>query len=252
MSGSRRNPLRCTSTRSSGCARVGSASASRRTPSARARADWLAGDRQLRRARGARLHAHACEQPKEVEDCVAAHGVGRSSCSPPRLRRSADDDRARDACERRRARPLRAPARGLICRRPRRTLATGFAPGRPRLRAASLDCEPVGPVGRWIQLEEPASSRSRRGELRRNAISLDRLLAFGSDEGGAALCIGGGADHRRHRALSLRGVAEADILAALVSRGSGRQFRARGVSPVARSGRGTRARPASALTQAPS
>ena len=58
---------------------------------------------------------------------------------------------------------------------------------------------------------------ARRLALRRDAIPLDRLLAFGSAEGAAALGIEAPADitvDTDH--ASLRGVDEADVLAALV------------------------------------
>jgi hypothetical protein len=58
---------------------------------------------------------------------------------------------------------------------------------------------------------------ARRLTIRRNVISLDRLLAFGSDEGAASL----GLESRPDVTVdtdhpSLRGVAEADVLSALV------------------------------------
>ena len=73
------------------------------------------GDRPLRRARGPRLHVHADEQPKEIEECLAEHGVrpiellARSG-----LPRAADDDRPRHARLRRRARPARRGRRAHL------------------------------------------------------------------------------------------------------------------------------------------
>jgi hypothetical protein len=58
---------------------------------------------------------------------------------------------------------------------------------------------------------------ARRLALRRDTISLDRLLAFGTDEGAASLGLEAWPDVSVDTAhVSLRGVAETDLLSALV------------------------------------
>jgi hypothetical protein len=58
---------------------------------------------------------------------------------------------------------------------------------------------------------------ARRLTRRRNVISVDRLLAFGSDEGAAALAVDAHPDVTVDTGHpSLRGIDEADLLAALV------------------------------------
>ena len=183
--------------------------------------DWLDEIGRYAERESLVLHAHACEQPKEVEDCLAAFGVrpiellARRGCVGPRTTivhaTHASDgelDLLRDA-----------GARVCICPTTEANLGDGFAPvdriceRRIGLCIGSDSNIRIDPLEELRELDGIA----RRLTMRRDAIPLDRLLDFGSDEGAAALGIEERADvyiDTEHR--SLRGVDEADVLAALV------------------------------------
>jgi formimidoylglutamate deiminase len=167
------------------------------------------------------LHVHACEQPKEVEDCLAAYGarpielLARSGCLGPRTTvvhgthaSDAELDLIRDA-----------GARICVCPTTEASLADGFAPidrictRRVGMCIGSDSNVRIDPLEELRELDGIA----RRLTLRRDAVPLERLLAFGSDEGAAALGIDRWDDvlvDTEHE--SLRGIDEADVLAALV------------------------------------
>jgi formimidoylglutamate deiminase len=183
--------------------------------------DWLEEIGRYAEREGLVLHAHACEQPKEIEDCVAAHGIrpiellARHGCVGPRTTivhathaSDSELDLLRDA-----------GARICVCPTTEANLGDGFAPvdrsceRRIGLCIGSDSNVRIDPIDELRELDGIA----RRLALRRDAIPLDRLLAFGSAEGCAALGIDAPADitvDTDH--ASLRGVAEADLLAALV------------------------------------
>ena len=167
------------------------------------------------------LHVHACEQPKEVEDCVAAYGVrpiellARSGCLRPRTTvvhathaSDAELDLLRDA-----------GSRVCVCPTTEANLGDGFAPI-DRIHARGIGvCIGSDSNVRIDPLEElrELDGIARRLTLRRDVVPPERLLAFGSDEGAAAL----GIEHWRNVTVdtghpSLRGVDEADVLAALL------------------------------------
>jgi formimidoylglutamate deiminase len=167
------------------------------------------------------LHVHASEQPKEVEDCVATYGVrpiellARSGCLGPRATvvhathaSDAELDLLHDA-----------GARVCVCPTTEANLGDGFAPI-DRICGRSIGvCIGSDSNVRIDPLEElrEVEGIARRLTLRRNIVPVDRLLAFGSGEGAAALGIErwpGVAVNTAH--VSLRGVDEADLLAALV------------------------------------
>ena len=183
--------------------------------------DWLEEIGRYAEREGLVLHVHACEQPKEVEDCVAAYGMppiellARSGCLGPRTTivhathaSEAELDLVRDA-----------GARICICPTTEANLGDGFAPV-DRICARGIGiCIGSDSNVRIDALEElrELDGIARRLALRRDAIPLERLLEFGSQEGAQALGIG----RPRHVHVdtdhpSLRGVDEADLPAALV------------------------------------
>ena len=167
------------------------------------------------------LHVHASEQPKEVEDCVATYGVrpiellARSGCLGPRttvVHATHASDAELDLLQ-------DADARVCVCPTTEANLGDGFAPI-DRICGRSIGvCIGSDSNVRIDPLEElrEVEGIARRLTLRRNIVPVDRLLAFGSGEGAAALGIErwpGVAVNTAH--VSLRGVDEADLLAALV------------------------------------
>ena len=108
---------------------------------------WLEEIGSYAAAEGLVLHVHADEQPREIEECLAEHGVrpiellARTGCLT-----AADDRRPRDACGRRRARPpagrrgerLRVPDDGGRSRRRLLPRRSGAPPGDPRLHRVRL------------------------------------------------------------------------------------------------------------------
>ena len=107
------------------------------------------------------------------------------------LPRPANDDRARDTRERRRARPdRRGRALGSAsARRPRRTSATAFAPVERITERGIGICIGTDSNVRIDPLEElrELEGIARRQSGRRNVFAVDSLLAFGSEDGAAAL-----------------------------------------------------------------
>jgi formimidoylglutamate deiminase len=167
------------------------------------------------------LHVHACEQPREVEDCIAEHGVrpiellARSGCLGPRttvIHATHASDAELDLLG-------DAGARVCVCPTTEANLGDGFAPidrichRRIGVCIGSDSNVRIDPLEELRELEGIA----RRLSLRRDVVPLERLLAAGSDEGAAALGIHHWADvsvDNEH--ASLAGIDEADVLAALV------------------------------------
>ena len=137
------------------------------------------------------LHIHADEQPREIEECVAEHGLrpiqllAETGCLGPRttiVHGTHADDAELD---------LVAEAGGRICVCPttEANLGDGFAPvGRIRERGIGL-CIGSDSNVRIDPLEElrELEGTARRQELRRNVISPVELLEIGSSEGAGAL-----------------------------------------------------------------
>ena len=182
---------------------------------------WLEEIGRYAEREGLVLHAHACEQPKEVEDCLAAHGVrpiellARHGCLGPRTTivhathaSDAELDLVRDA-----------GARICVCPTTEANLGDGFAPiDRVCTRRVGM-CIGSDSNVRIDPLEElrELDGIARRQTMRRDAVPLERLLAFGADEGAASLGLERWDDvvvDTEHP--SLRGVDESDVLAALV------------------------------------
>ncbi len=183
--------------------------------------DWLEEIARYAHEQELVLHVHACEQPREVEECLAEYGVrpiellDRTGCLGPRTTvvhatHATDDelDLVRDA-----------NARICVCPTTEANLGDGFAPILRICERGIGVCIGSDSNVRIDPLEElrELEGIARRLSLQRNVISVDRLLAFGADEGAAALGLERWPDvvvDAEHP--SLRGVGEADVLPALV------------------------------------
>ncbi len=137
------------------------------------------------------LHVHADEQPREIEECLAEHGLrpiellAREGCLGPRTTivhaTHADGhelDLLRDA-----------GARICACPTTEANLGDGFLPVARVCHRTIGICVGSDSNVRIDPLEElrELEGIARRQSGRRDIISLDSLLAFGSDEGAAAL-----------------------------------------------------------------
>src|SRR5687767_7797898 len=184
--------------------------------------DWLEPLGRHADEHGLVLHVHACEQPREIEECLAEHGLrpiellARTGCLGPRttvVHATHASDEELD---------LLADAGARVCLAPttEANLGDGFAPvERLRERGIGL-CFGSDSNVRIDPLEElrEAEGIARRQSGRRNVIPVETLLCYGSDEGAASLGLEEppreiqiGLEHP-----SLRGVDEGDLHAALV------------------------------------
>jgi formimidoylglutamate deiminase len=167
------------------------------------------------------LHVHACEQPREIEECLAEHGrrpielLADCGCLGPRttvVHATHASDGELD---------LLADAGARICACPttEANLGDGFLPvARVRERGVAL-CIGSDSNVRVDPLEElrELEGIARRQELRRNVVPVDELLAIGSVEGATSLALAewDGIDvNLGHRQLA--GVARDEVPAALV------------------------------------
>jgi formimidoylglutamate deiminase len=167
------------------------------------------------------LHIHADEQPREIEECVAEHGLrpiqllAETGCLGPRttiVHGTHADDAELD---------LLAAAGGRICVCPttEANLGDGFVPvGRIRKREIAL-CIGSDSNVRIDPLEElrELEGVARRQELRRNVLPPSELLEIGSSEGAKALGLDGWPGIEVDLThVSLRGVDRKGIEPALV------------------------------------
>jgi len=167
------------------------------------------------------LHVHSDEQPREIEECVAAHGVrpiellAETGCLGPRttvVHATHADDRELDLI-------AEAGARVCLCPTTEANLADGFAPVVRLVERGIGICVGSDSNVRIDPLEElrEVDGIARRQTLRRDLLSAGDLLCFGSDEGAAAL----GLDEWPEVAVdlghrSLSGIDESDVPCALV------------------------------------
>jgi formimidoylglutamate deiminase len=167
------------------------------------------------------LHVHADEQPREIDECVAEHGLrplellAEAGCLGPRttvVHATHADDRELDLI-------ADAGARVCLCPTTEANLADGFAPVERLVERGIGICVGSDSNIRIDPLEElrEVDGIARRRTLRRDLLSAGDLLCFGSDEGAAAL----GLDEwpevsvdLAHRSLS--GIDESDVPCALV------------------------------------
>jgi formimidoylglutamate deiminase len=184
-------------------------------------ADWLEELGRYADREGLALHVHADEQPREIEECLAEHGLrpiellARTGCLGPRTTivhathaNGAELDLLADA-----------GARICACPTTEANLGDGFLPvERVRSRGIPL-CIGSDSNVRLDPLEElrELEGIARRQSGRRNVIPLEALLEIGSAEGAAALGLDSWPDvdvDVSHPQLD--GVAEGDVRAALV------------------------------------
>jgi formimidoylglutamate deiminase len=184
-------------------------------------ADWLEEIGAYRERESLVLHVHADEQPKEIEECLAEHGVrpiellAQTGCLGPRTTivhgTHADDAELALLAE--------SGARICVCPLTEANLGDGFLPvakvrelGIPLCIGSDSNVR-LDPLEELRELEGIA----RRQELRRNVVPVSDLLEIGSAEGAKALGLGawpGIEVDLGHR--SLAGVAEDEVEAALV------------------------------------
>jgi formimidoylglutamate deiminase len=184
-------------------------------------ADWLEEIGRYAVAEGLPLHIHADEQPREIEECVAEHGVrpiellARTGC----LGTHATVVHATHANDAELDLLAEAGTRVCLCPTTEANLGDGFAPVTAlrdrglRICIGSDSNVRIDPLEELRELEGIA----RRATGRRNVIAVDSLLGFGAAEGAASLGLESWPDavaDLDHQ--SLRGVERDDVLPALV------------------------------------
>ena len=137
------------------------------------------------------LHVHACEQPKEIEECLAEHGrrpielLAETGCLHPTttvVHATHANDHELDLL-------ADAGARVCLCPTTEADLGDGFAPVRQLLERRIPLCIGSDSNVRIDPLEElrELSGIARREAMTREAIGHEELLATGSIGGGRAL-----------------------------------------------------------------
>ena len=183
--------------------------------------DWLREIGRYAEAEGLALHVHADEQPREIEECVAEHGVrpiellARCGCLGPRTTVvHATHANAHEL-------DLLADAGARICACPttEANLGDGFLPCvdvRERGIPLCIGSDSNARIDPLEELRELDGIARRQGG-RRDVFSAGTLLCFGADEGAGALGLETWDEIEidlTHR--SLRWVDSSDVLAALV------------------------------------
>jgi formimidoylglutamate deiminase len=172
------------------------------------------------------LHVHADEQPREIDECLAEHGVrpiellAREECLGPRttvVHATHADGGELDLLR-------EAGARICVCPTTEANLGDGFLPVARVCHREIGMCIGSDSNVRIDPLEElrELEGIARRQTGKRGVISLDALLGFGSDEGAASLGIERWPDavvDLEHP--QLRGVDESALYEALVFSCSG-------------------------------
>ncbi|MGE5690625.1 MAG: amidohydrolase family protein [Pseudomonadota bacterium] len=184
-------------------------------------ADWLEEIGRYAAAESLPLHVHADEQPQEIEECLAEHGLRpielleRCGCLGPHttvVHATHADGGELDLLG-------RAGARVCACPTTEANLGDGFLPVERLLHRGIRLCVGSDSNVRIDPLEElrELEGIARRQAGRRNVLPVGTLLAIGSEEGAAALGLDRWADvgvDLAHPALA--GVATEDVPAALV------------------------------------
>ena len=184
--------------------------------------DWLEEIGRYAAREGLPLHIHACEQPREIEECLAEHGcrpielLARTQCLGPHVtvvHATHADGGELD---------LLAESATTVCACPttEADLADGFLPaariehrGIP-LSIGSDSNVRIDPLEELRELEGIA----RRQTGKRGVFSTERLLCFGADEGARSLGLESWPEIEVDVAHeSLRGVDAGDVFDALVS-----------------------------------
>jgi len=182
---------------------------------------WLEEIGRYAGAEGLALHVHADEQLREIEECVAEHGVrpiellDRTGCLGPHttvVHATHASDAELDLL-------AEAGARVCVCPTTEANLGDGFVPVAALCDRGIGMCIGSDSNVRIDPLEElrELEGTARRAAGKRNVISVGSLLSFGSDEGAAALGIEEWPDATVDLGHpSLRSVGEGDVLNALV------------------------------------
>jgi formimidoylglutamate deiminase len=153
--------------------------------------DWLEPIGRYAEEQGLPLHVHADEQPREIEECLAEHGLrpiellARTGCLGPRttvVHATHADDRELDLL-------AEAGARICACPTTEANLGDGFLPVEHVYRRGIGICIGSDSNARIDPLEElrELEGIARRRTLNRNVVAPETLLGFGSDEGAASL-----------------------------------------------------------------
>jgi formimidoylglutamate deiminase len=192
-------------------------------------ADWLEELGAYATRESLPLHVHADEQPREIEECIAEHGVrpiellARTGCLGPHTTVVHATHANGDELD------LLAEHGSRICACPttEANLGDGFLPvERVRTRGVPL-CIGSDSNVRIDPLEElrELEGIARRQSGRRNVIGVEELLAIGTTEGAAALGLDSWAEIEVDLAHpSLEGVEESDAAAALLFGASAEVF----------------------------
>jgi formimidoylglutamate deiminase len=154
-------------------------------------ADWLEEIGRYAEAERLPLHIHADEQPREIEECLAEHRIrpiellDRTGCLSERttvVHATHADGAELDLV-------ARAGARICACPTTEANLGDGFLPVERVCTRGIGICIGSDSNVRIDPLEElrELESIARRQAGRRNVISTETLLCFGSDEGAGAL-----------------------------------------------------------------
>jgi formimidoylglutamate deiminase len=155
--------------------------------------EWLEELGRYAAAEGLPLHVHADEQPREIEECVAEHGVrpiellAASGCLGPRttvVHATHADGRELDLLR-------EAGARVCACPTTEANLGDGFLPVERLLHRGIPICIGSDSNVRIDPLEElrELDGTARRQAGRRDVLTVEALLSIGSGEGAASLGI---------------------------------------------------------------
>ena len=184
-------------------------------------ADWLEEIARYGEREGLPLHIHADEQPREIEECLAEHGLrpiqllDRTGILGPRttvVHATHADDEELDLL-------AASGSRVCLCPTTEANLGDGFAPLerlRERRIGVCIGSDSNVRIDPFEELRE-LETTARRMTLRREVCDVGTLLRFGADEGAAALGLDSwpeieiDQDHP-----TLRGLERADLLDALV------------------------------------
>jgi formimidoylglutamate deiminase len=154
-------------------------------------ADWLEEIGRYAAAEGLPLHVHAGEQPREIQDCLAEHGLrpiellDRTGCLTDHttiVHATHADGAELDLVS-------RAGARICACPTTEANLGDGFLPVERVCTRSIGICIGSDSNVRIDPLEElrELEGIARRQAVRRNVISTETLLCFGADEGAGSL-----------------------------------------------------------------
>ena len=191
--------------------------------------DWLEELGRYAAAEGLPLHVHADEQAREIEECLAEHGLrplellAETGCLGPSttvVHATHADAHELDLL-------ADAGARVCVCPTTEANLGDGFAPVQELCERGVGICIGSDSNVRIDPLEElrELEGMARRRAGRRNVVSVSSLLCFGADEGAAALGLERWPDVEvdlEHP--SLAGVEPEDVHAALIFGSSAEVF----------------------------